>query len=87
LQIYTLAANGVSGKQLGSKVACVQQESGASLQQKMQKKNPTANCVAGKVRLDFYFFKNLTFSFFFKKKIKKVLCVSLHHFFNSMFKG
>jgi hypothetical protein len=56
LQIYTLAANGVSGKQLGSKVACVQQESGASLQQKMQKKNPTANCVAGKVRLDFYFF-------------------------------
>jgi hypothetical protein len=56
LQIYTLAANGVSGKQLGSKGGMCPTGIRGLFATKNAKKNPTANCVAGKVRLDFYFF-------------------------------
>jgi hypothetical protein len=77
LQIYTLAANGVSGKQLGSKVACVQKESGASLQQKMQKKKPYGQlcCRQGQTRFLFFLKPYLLF-LFQKKNQKSIVCES-----------
>jgi hypothetical protein len=78
LQIYTLAANGVSGKPLGSKGWHLSNRNQwGFLQQKMQKKTyGQLRCRQGQTR---FFFKTLP-SLSFSKKIKKVLCVSLHHF-------